>query len=272
MKKIILILVIPFILFGFDSEDYKEFATNPLTSENQAKIKKEFGYINGIKNTNEGINNEIIKELNKKIKGMSLNEAIDYINIFYKDTEFLTKKELIDLVKLSYKMQYDALTKSHMFLLYFFTREVPKNSMANILLGVSALQENGLNIESKQYLTGVPDNIQEYMSNWKTFVYDYPFKYQNNIVRNFHLKFDPRFFRVYEIQEAPAMALAFCQSAIPTPKTCKIKYLIRGDTSLFDFFDKISKIEPKYKKYVNILKANGIYLPKKEVKNNENKK
>jgi len=272
MKKILITLVLPILLFAFDSADYVDLAKDHLSEANQAKIKKDFSYIAGIENSNNGINSELMKKLKQTLKGMSLKESLAYIDIFYKDSEFLTKEELKELVVLSFKMKENAFNKSHMFILYFFTAKVPKNSTANVLLGVSALQQNGIQIESKQYLTGVPENIESYMKSWKTFAYEYPFKYQNNIVRNFHLKFDPRFFRVYEVKEAPAMALAYCKSAIPTPKQCSIKYLIRGDTSLFDFFDKISEIEPKYKPFANILKANGIYLPKLDKEVNENEK
>ena len=272
MKFIITIILLNLSLFAFNSEDYLSMSADPLKNNNLENIKKEFEYLHGIKNNNSGINKELISEFNKKIKGLTYKEAINYVNMFYKDSVFMTKNEALALVKLNYQMRYDVLHNSHMFLLYFFTEEVPMNSTANILLGVSALQENGIKIESKQYLTGPPENVEEFMNKWKTFAYDYPFKYQNNIVRNYHLKFDPRFFKVYAVDKAPAMALAFCKSAIPTPKTCRIKYLIRGDTSLFNFFDKISKVEHKYIKFSNILKANGIYLPNKKIEVIENEK
>lgn len=274
MKKYILLLFVPFLLIAFESEDYVKFLEDPLSEKSKIKIDNEFGYLKGKKHDSESISKEIMKELLKTVKDLPYEKAVEYINTYFKPNDYMTKEEALFLIKASYIEKYKAFNYSKTFIIYLFTSEVPRNSTANILLGISALQENGINIESKQYLTGVPDNIEKYMLDWKTFVYDLPFKYQNNIVRNFHLKFDPRFFKVYEVKQAPAMALAFCQSSIPTPKTCKIKYLIRGDTSLFNFFDKISKVEPKYEKYSNILKANGIYLPKdkKEVLEVENKK
>jgi len=138
--------------------------------------------------------------------------------------------------------------------------------MANIMLSLSALQEEGINIEMKEYMTGPSDNLQTYLYDWKDYINQYPIKYQNNIVRNFHLKFDPRFFKVYEIKKAPAMALAHCQSMYPEPKTCKIDYFIRGDVSLLTFFDKISKMDKRYIPYKKILESKGIYKLDKDSK------
>lgn len=266
MKKIFIIFLLPLYLYSFDSMEYKNIMDKPLSKQNIEKLKKEFSFMNNPKKERGNINKELMKELSKSMHKMPFNDILFYFQHFYKGTKFLTKEEAVQLVQMVHNQKINAFNNSHMFLLYFFTESVPKSSVSNILLGVKVLQDNGLNIETKQYLTGPSDNIKDYLESWKTFIYGYPFKYQNGVVRNFHLKFDPRFFKVYKINKAPAMAIAFCQSAIPTPKTCRIKYLIRGDTSLFNFFDKIGKVEPKYNKYANFLKANGIYLPKKKRK------
>ena len=101
---------------------------------------------------------------------------------------------------------------------------------------------------------------------WKKYIDEYPAQLKTYIVDNFHLKLDPRFFKTYDIKKAPAMALAICDSGVPDIKSCKIRYLIRGNVSLEVFFDKISKYEKKYKDYVRYLQANKIVKNKKEVK------
>jgi hypothetical protein len=149
--------------------------------------------------------------------------------------------------------------------LYFFSESVPRRSTTNVLLDIGILQENGININTKQYLRGPTKDFKDFVMTWKDFIDKYPVEYKAYITNNFHLKIDPRFFKTYKIIKAPAMALATCDSGTPDIKSCKIKYLIRGNVSLEVFFDKISKYEKKYKEYVRFLQANKI-VKKKEVK------
>ena len=255
-KTIVIISILSFSLFAFDSENYKKMSESGISKENIEKIKKEFGYLQTIKNADSEKELQKLKErFSKNLKDISEKELLYYVDNFYKGNKFLTKEELRGLVKRVYHIKKYVQRNSHMFLLYFYTRAVPKLSVTNILLDLSRLQDAGLSIESKQYFTGIPENIKDYLESMKEYVYALPFDMQTRIVKNFHLKFDPRFFKVYEVKKAPAMAIAFCKSAMPDPKTCKVKYMIRGDTSLYEFFDNIAAVDPSYKKYRDILKS-----------------
>jgi len=261
MKKIITILFLTISLFGFDPGEYQYMISDHMdengTVKNQSYINDNFGNIN--MNGNKKFSKDFLREFKKKFKGLTEEQARIYLDSFYRPNEFLTKEESLKLLKYVYEAKKESTKYSHFFLLYFFTENVPRDSMSNILLGTSLLQKNGIDINIKEYLTGPSDNIKEYLFAWKDYIQTYPIKYQNDLAKNFHLKFDPRFFKVYEIEKAPALALAHCQSLFPTPKTCKVDYLIRGDVSLITFFDKISKIDKKYTPYKKILEANGIY-------------
>jgi len=263
--KLLFLLSMSLSLFAFNQADYSymisDYVNPDGTVKNADYINKNFSQIK-FDQDNE-FAKKMKQEFASKFHGLTYKQAKTYLDSFYKPNDFLTKEEAYYLLDYIYTEKQQKLVQANDFILYFFTEDVPKNSTANVLLSVSALQDNGIHLRIKEYLTGPSDNIKEYLFSWKDFIAEYPDKYKRNISENFHLKFDPRFFKVYDIKKAPAMALAHCQSLIPTPKTCKIDYLIRGDVSLLTFFDKISKIDKKYLPYKKILEANGIYEVKK---------
>lgn len=211
------------------------------------------------------LSKELISKMKKKERIPNKKQALKMIMKKYKGNEFLSKNEALILVDKVYASLLQA-KQGHNFLLYFFSSTVPKKSVTRFLLGVSILQDNGFDIETKQYFVGPPKHFDTFLLNWNKGVEKMPFSYANKVQKNFHLKFDSRFFKMYKVNKAPAIALARCLTAIPDPDTCKISYLIRGDVKLPYFFKKISEIDKKYLDYYNVLKANKIYKPKQEVK------
>jgi len=270
MKKIILLCICFGLLYssGFKPEEYSNLLSDRLDSNGEAKNKdyilKEFSGIK--KNVNSKFAKDFKKNFANKFSSMNYKEAKAYLDRYYKPNEFMTKEESYKLLDFIYKEKYKLLKYSNKFILYFFSETVPKNSTANVLMSVSILQDNGFDIHIKEYLTGPSDNFKNFMFSWKDFISNYPIQYQEKISRNFKLKLDPRFFKVYEVKKAPAMALAECQSMIPEPKTCRVKYFIRGDVSLESFFDKISTLDKTYIPYKKALEANGIYEVNKHEK------
>jgi len=286
MKKTIttILLISSISLYGSNNEVKKAYnsitdgSLNNLSStefinEKSQYATKEFEYIKKLqKEKRKSMTKEqrkqnelFIKALKEKTKGMTYKEAENYIKTLYKGNEYLSKEEAILLLK-QIKGLGDIARKDHEFILYFFSKTVPKNATTNVILDVGILRENGIDIETKQYLRGPTKDFKNFVMNWKNYIDEYPAQLKTYIVNNFHLKLDPRFFKTYDIKKAPAMALAICDSAVPDIKSCKIKYLIRGNVSLEVFFDKISNYEKKYKEYVRYLQANKIIKKKKEVK------
>lgn len=255
-----LILFLPLILLAepkqadFNSEEYKQFLEAPL--KNAQKIKDEFGYLQYNKK-----DDSLKEELEARIKMMGYKEYYKFIEDNYKDTIYLTKKELLFLVDDVVKRLEKLENLPHRFLFVFTTEGISKKYVSDLLLGVSILQDNGYNFETKQYHIGIPKDMRSYLNGWKSYIETYPIKYQSNIARNFKMKFDPGFFKMYNVDKAPAMAVAVCASATPTPENCRVQYLIRGEVDLITFFDKISKKNTAYLKYKKLLEANKIYKP-----------
>lgn len=253
-----LILIFPLILLSepvdFNSEEYKQFLEAPL--KNVQKIKDEFGYLQNNKS-----DDSLREELEARIKVMGYKEYYKFIEDNYQDTIYLTKKELLFLVDDVVKRIEVLESHPHRFLLVFTTEGISKKYISDLLLGISIIQDNGYNFETKQYHIGIPKDMRSYLNGWKSFIETYPFKYQSNIARNFKMKFDPAFFKMYNVDKAPAMAVAVCATATPTVENCRIQYLIRGEVDLITFFDKISKKNTAYLKYKKLLEANKIYKP-----------
>lgn len=203
-------------------------------------------------------NQLFIEELKKVTKKMTFEEAESYIKVMYKGNDYLSKEEAVVLLKSLKAAEQVVGNNNQEFILYFFSDSVPKNTTSNVLLDVGILQENGINIKTKQYLRGPSETFKDFVMGWKEFVDNYEPSHRNYIKNNFFLKLDPRFFKIYDIKKVPVIALATCNSLVPDTKSCKINYLIRGDTSLEVFFDKISKKDEKYKDYVRYLQSNKI--------------
>lgn len=189
-------------------------------------------------------------------KNNDMSEKLKSLDMMTNGDDFLTKEESIISIN-QVKDGIKLAQKPHVFLLYFFSESVPKDSVSNFLFDVSLLKKNKIDIDTKQYMIGAPEDYETYMKGWTSFLDNNPYKL--DIIDQFHMKFAPDFFGTYEIKRVPAIALATCSSIIPSADSCRVNYLIHGDVSLVYFFDKISKENPKYKKYVKFLDANGIY-------------
>lgn len=205
-------------------------------------------------------------------KSKSFSEQLDLVDSIYQGDSFINKAEA-KIISKQLKAGVQLVNQPKEFLIYFYSESVPMKSTLNVLLDLSILKENGINIDSKQYMVGPPKEYKAYMNKWKATVEEYPVKFRKQAVSSFAMKLDPRFFNMYGVKKVPAMALASCKALIPSADSCQIKYLIRGDTPLVNFFDKIAMEDKKYKEYVQILNANKIYKPKdlQEVKENDKK-
>lgn len=221
-------------------------------------VIEKFGYLDNQtnkQNSNFNKNNDF-SDYNKN--KFSLTKQLDLLDSLYIGDDFITKDES-KMISGDIKAAIKTLTVPKEFLLYFYSESVPRDSVSNFLLDVNILRENGIDIESKQYMVGAPENYESYMKSWISYLDEYPSKYKDGVVSNFFMKLDPRFFDMYELKTVPAIALATCASLIPDPETCRIRYLIHGDVPLTTFFDKISKQDKKYVKYNKFLDANGIF-------------
>lgn len=221
--------------------------------------KSKYEYLEKNKNIdNKYINME--KELIKKQKEFDVFEQMNLAKNMIPENDYITKEDfkilenqINEVKKISEKGPYS-------FLLYFTSSSVPTNTLFNILYSLSILQENNINIYSKQYLIGAPDDFKEYMYKMNDDLNERfkSFSTQEKIKRNFGLKIDPRYFEYFKIKEAPAMALATCPSLTPDIEKCKFHYFMRGDVGLLKFFDKISETDKRYEKITKILIANKI--------------
>jgi hypothetical protein len=155
------------------------------------------------------------------------------------------------------------------YILYLTSESVPNYAYMNILHSVGILQENGIHIRTKQYLVGPPKDFEKYMMDKKEYMDKMTDKEKEKVVENFQLKLDPRMFDLFDIKKVPALVLAYCTAKNPTEKTCKFKYLIRGDGSLTNFFDKIKENDIRYKKHYEVLLANKLIHNQNEEDQNE---
>lgn len=198
-----------------------------------------------------------------KLNVLNLISSLQLFDATFQGNQFLTRSEGLELSK-EIKKSMVFSKKPKLFLLYFFSSSMPKKSILDFLISVGIIQSNHLPIYTKQYLMGVPSNFKDYMFSMMHVANKYDLPYKKYISDNFALKIDPRFFKMYEIKRVPAIALAECDSLIPTPTSCHIKYMIHGDVSLETFFDRISQFDKKYIPYDKALIANKIYKVKKK--------
>lgn len=263
-KKISLLILSTIFLYSNQNlEVYKDMGV--ITPEIKATIKK-FKKINKKENKYFKIND--YKHLEKPKS--DLDRDIELSKILYKGDDFMTKEEYITLAdKVLEARKFLKNNLASEYILYLTSESVPNYAYMNILHSVGILQENGIHIRTKQYLVGPPKDFKKYMMDKKEYMDKMTNKEMEKVVDNFQLKLDPRMFDMFDIKEVPALVLAYCTAKNPTKKTCKFKYLIRGDGSLTNFFDKISEKDIKYKKYYEILLANKIIHNQTNEDNNE---
>ena len=145
------------------------------------------------------------------------------------------------------------------YVLYLMSETVPEKSYQDFLLSMGILRKNGVRINTKQYLVGVPKDSEKYLKDMFHRFSDLPMKDISYIKPSLALKFDPRLYDYFEIKQVPVMIYATCKG-VPAPERCEFKYMIRGDVSLAEFFETIAdKTDRKdFKKYHSYLIGNKI--------------
>lgn len=254
MKKI-LFLILPMFIFSaeFNVKDYESFKNNKtVLNEKEFLPKEKFN------------SNELLKTNSNKI---DLSRQLDLSKSLFNgnDFKFLNKNEFNQLDN-EIVDSVNNLKGPHEFILYFYSESVPKSTIANIIDDIYLLQKNGKKILTKQYMFGLPKDPQKYFMEWKDYSESLSSSKKIGLGDNFAFKTDSRFFKMYEIKQVPAVALATCSTVNPDPMSCEIKYLIHGDAPLITFFDKISKIDNSYKEYYNILNMNGLNINEVKLK------
>lgn len=179
----------------------------------------------------------------------------NYIKHSFKGNGFLTKKEFNRLNSILSKYKQSS-KKSKLVLMYFLSKTVPNRTLYNILYQVGILQSNHIRISSKQYLIGFAPDLQDYLMNIQKELKELPLQEKKFIVKNAGIKVDPRFFKYFKLKKVPAIALARCVGNKPDFNNCHFLYLLKGDTSLLSFFDKIRNKDKSYDKFYKILLAN----------------
>jgi len=203
---------------------------------------------------------EMEKEFINKQKEFDVFEQMNLAKNMLPENDYITKEEYDILKDKVTEIKNQVATGPFSFLLYFTSSSVPTNTLFNVLYSLSILQDNNINIYSKQYLIGAPEDFKEYMYKMNDDLNEKykSFSTQEKIKRNYGLKIDPRYFEYFKIKEAPAMALATCPSLTPDIEKCKFHYFMRGDVGLLKFFDKIAQEDERYEKITKILIANKI--------------
>ncbi len=175
----------------------------------------------------------------------------------FKGNNYISKEEMTQITNTISEVTKNANTPQD-FILILTSETVPNKIIINNLLSVGILQSNGIDIETKIYFQGIPEDMETYMKTLTKEIDNYNEEAKELISENVKVKIDPRFFQIFDLKKAPALVFASCPSQVPDVKKCEYKYLIRGDSGLINFFDKIRNIDNKYEKYYRYLIANKI--------------
>lgn len=152
--------------------------------------------------------------------------------------------------KLENIQQELALRKSEDAVYFFVSSSVPISSIEDFIKKASVLNYY-YGTKSLIVFQGITDKkYEEKMQELLETLGGYEFSslFYNNFVRII----DPKIFKTLQITKAPALGFAL-HSGNSYPSKANMKYLIRGDVSLDDFFLLISKKEKRYEAYSNSL-------------------
>lgn len=131
---------------------------------------------------------------------------------------------------------------------YFYSKDMPFVALQNLLPQMKKLKES----DSKAKFYVVYNNFPP-QTYWKELKKLHKSEY-NSL---FTIKIDPRLFITYDLKNVPAWVLAKCPEDFKF-KQCDIdnSILAKGDISLVDFFELLSKHDKKYlTTYQNLIKA-----------------
>jgi len=265
MRKILLglVLLTAVIVAEGTIEELKNFKIP--TKESLKDIKNNFSKLN---KTDIDVK-KYGKLLDKSTGMIDLDKQLKDSLKQYKGDDFMTKEEYSQVVSAVVKarevMKEDMISE---YIIYLTSETVPDSAYMDILHSVGILQENGAKIKTKQYLIGIPKDFKKYMFDKRDYMMKMTEKEQKYILKNFAIKIDPRMFEMFEVKKVPAIIYGICSGKNPGKDNCKFTYMIRGDSSLTNFFERISDEDPRYKKYWEYLIGNKIVNKqlKKEIK------
>ena len=134
-------------------------------------------------------------------------------------------------------------------LFYFYSKDMPFVALQNLFPQMKKFKET--NPKARIYVVYNNFPSQGYWKELKKL-------HKNEYNSLFSIKIDPRLFNAYELRNAPAWAIAKCPEDFKF-KQCDINnsILAKGDISLVDFFELLTKHDKQYlTTYQNLIKAN----------------
>jgi hypothetical protein len=254
MKSLILLGLASIALFAeFNIKDFKHL-------DQRNSNVNQFSHL---ENNSKKIDIQELQRKQNVINDMKNTETM------YHGDDFLTKEEYKTVRKEVTKIN-KRLNRTREYILYFTSESVPTSAMTNIMFQTGILQDNGIDIEMRTYFNGFNDNIQDYFYSLKDYVYKKSNFEKKKIIRNSQIKLGPNLFEYFNFKKAPAIVLAKCKGENPWTDNCEFNFLLRGDTSLEAFFDKIKDKNSKYEKYYDVLLANKFSEEVNHEKKNNN--
>jgi len=241
LKLVLSILILSNYLNAIENKkDYENFI-DPKVKNQVSDILK------GMKSLSKDKEAKVKQILDDISKGQGEEAQINtFFNSLNNTVDLLDKDNVISPLLQKEKNKYlarennQSLTKG--FTLFFFISENTSiDLIRNFSYAIEKLKEIDPTIDglllTRGLIGGNFDTMAKYVQN---------LQYEG--IRQIEATFHPWAFEYFNLQKVPAYALSYCKKDFRF-KTCKHKYLVRGELSLRNFFEIVSDEEPSYKKY-----------------------
>ncbi|MFX4240172.1 TrbC family F-type conjugative pilus assembly protein [Aliarcobacter butzleri] len=188
---------------------------------------------------------------NKHIQEYMKNDKTNDLNSFFKqipETLNLLDKEgsLQTYLENQTNKQYDIEENQKQFksfkIFYFITEDTSKDLIKNFSYEIQKIKELDENIEALVLTNGLIGGSFDKMAEFVKGLQDFG-------IKKINIGFNPWAYEYFKLDRVPAYALSYCDKNNYRFKTCKHKFLAKGEISLTQFFEIVSDEENGYKKY-----------------------
>ena len=199
------------------------------------------------------VKNEVSKVIvNDESVQTQNSQTNDFVSSLKYQNKILDRNDYFTNLINDIQKKHENYEKSQITIFYFVSSDMKIESFKHFVVSIDKLKRRGYNVVGRVFFRGLINDSLDGIPNWLKEKKSQSLPMSSNVKYQFH----PWAFKYFKLNKVPAYAISNCAEDF-TFRTCDNKFLIKGDVTLTEVFDIISKTHKEYKKtYLDLVEVN----------------
>lgn len=231
---------------------------SPLLKDEKAVKSKEVYYLDSddeveIVEEPKKVNSEVSKVIvNDETQEQKNTQTNDFVSTLRYQNKLLDRNDYFNKLINDIQKKHENYEKTQITIFYFVSSDMKLESFKHFVVSIDKLKRRGYNVVGRVLFRGLINDSMDGIPNWLKEKKSQSLPMSSNVKYQFH----PWAFKYFKLNKVPAYAISNCSEDF-TFRTCDNKYLIKGDVTLTEVFDILSKSHKEYKKtYLDLVEVN----------------